>query len=611
MQRLKQVLLYSGLVIFSALVVVGLVIAFPHMITAFEQVFGKNDLSDMRDVTNGGSFEGTINEEETERLPVTWLSASGKNLPSVDFPEPLAELVIASFDQDEVTFLAKDDMGKVRTPEEVRSYLELKSRLLGVVTAGPYAGARIMMGEWGEEWGIGVTNYRFYYLVDDNGRLTLIQNYQTVVGIWASVTEDFSASAPKEALEAFEKAHARTSALRIPELEMPAALQDAQGRTYSYARLSGVASEKARISTHEMTVPGSTQAYLLSFSGESTFWFERPDGQYVHYTYDIAFAGNETAQIVWSDGSTAPVAPYKTIYAYGCGYTTPDVIPEQELGQINRVGDVRMSNGTTYEIFQPVWTQKDVERKDSSDESLTAPQSFYQNYLARLAWDTSTSSLTPSFEHFMQTRPVFYWKDPFGRWLRFTHESAQSAAECGKPVIYLYPESVQDIDVTVEPKGGFSFTEPVYQNGWRVTAHPDGMLVNRDDGKTYPYLFWEGRGYAYASPESYWVVAKKDVPTFLTKTLKTLGLNAKETADFEEFWLPKMQSAPYYQIGFHGTRVMDVLAPLGLSVKPDTRLRILMDYTELQEPAASNPPILLPPPARNGFTVIEWGGVLR
>jgi hypothetical protein len=97
----------------------------------------------------------------------------------------------------------------------------------------------------------------------------------------------------------------------------------------------------------------------------------------------------------------------------------------------------------------------------------------------------------------------------------------------------------------------------------------------------------------------------------LVSTLAKLGLNQKETADFLEFWEPRMQAAPYYQIGFHGTNVMNQLAPLTLSQKADTTIRVLMDYQELSAPIKANPPILPATPARKGFTVIEWGGVIR
>jgi hypothetical protein len=183
--------------------------------------------------------------------------------------------------------------------------------------------------------------------------------------------------------------------------------------------------------------------------------------------------------------------------------------------------------------------------------------------------------------------------------------------ECGKPVIYLYPESMMDMSVWVSPRGGFTYTEPEYGDGWEVTAYPDGRIVNQKDGREYPYLFWEGRGGLYSPVETYWVIERAGVESFLQSTLGSMNFNQQEIADFVEFWLPRMQNANYYKIGFHGTNVMDQLAPLSLSVKPHHVFRILMDYEELDVWQPSHPPARLPRANRDGFEVMEWGGVLR
>ena len=168
-----------------------------------------------------------------------------------------------------------------------------------------------------------------------------------------------------------------------------------------------------------------------------------------------------------------------------------------------------------------------------------------------------------------------------------------------------------DMSVWVNPRGGFSYTEPDYGDGWNVTAFPDGRIVNRADGLEYPYLFWEGRGGLYSPVETYWVVEQSDVEYFLRETLAKMNFNQSEIADFIEFWLPRMQSEPFYKIGFHGTNVMNELAPLSLSVKPDHVFRILMDYEGLDVWQPSKPPTRLPRANRDGFEVMEWGGVLR
>lgn len=227
------------------------------------------------------------------------------------------------------------------------------------------------------------------------------------------------------------------------------------------------------------------------------------------------------------------------------------------------------------------------------------------------SWSRMRSEEGTTREEFAKAIPAFYYKDAIGRWLRFDSLAVVPAGECGKPVIYLYPEETTDVSVQLDPQGGFTVTEPAYNSGWNVVAQPTGELTNKADGLTYPYLFWEGRGGLYSEPEKFWVVAKADVESFLVEKLSAFGFNAQEIADFNEFWLPRMEAAPWYKIGFHGTSVMDQIAPMSVSPAPDSVLRVLMDYSELQEPVAENPPSHIPSFKRDGFTVTEWGGVIR
>ena len=61
-----------------------------------------------------------------------------------------------------------------------------------------------------------------------------------------------------------------------------------------------------------------------------------------------------------------------------------------------------------------------------------------------------------------------------------------------KPVIYLYPEEETDVKVKLDYKGDLTCTYPKYENGWEVTALPDGTLKDKD-GMEYNYLYWEGQ----------------------------------------------------------------------------------------------------------------------
>ena len=60
-------------------------------------------------------------------------------------------------------------------------------------------------------------------------------------------------------------------------------------------------------------------------------------------------------------------------------------------------------------------------------------------------------------------------------WL-FRNSAAYTTNE--KPVIYLYPEQEQDVSVRLDYDGKLTCTYPEYDDGWDVTAAPDGTLTD-------------------------------------------------------------------------------------------------------------------------------------
>ena len=214
------------------------------------------------------------------------------------------------------------------------------------------------------------------------------------------------------------------------------------------------------------------------------------------------------------------------------------------------------------------------------------------------------------YNKFITDTPIFFWQDSFGNWRVYLKAKYRSLAECGKPVIYLYPEKDTDIKVKVKPNGGFTKTEPVYNEGWFVRATPQSDLFNYADKTNYPYLFWEGHAYGFTTPDSGFVMSKDEVGVKMTRILGELGLNEKETKDFLEFWQPKLEVKPYVFVTFVPQREFDKAAPLSISPKPDTTIRVFMDYTLLDAPIEAVP-LQIRTPERKGFTVVEWGGRLH
>ncbi len=329
------------------------------------------------------------------------------------------------------------------------------------------------------------------------------------------------------------------------------------------------------------------------FSQGNAFVFRAPDGTTRVYEPVLPFVGEDRIlQATWSDG-TVNSNEYDQTDVGGCGsrnylsIISPDRLnPSKELIEVGKA-----SNGDPlYEIGNP------------------------RHPILRNIYDNQYSPFDQpkiAYEVFVASRPVVIWIDPLGRMVKLQKKEFMPMAECGKPVIYLYPTVATKVNVQVDPRGGFSVTEPQYgPDGWNVFARPDGRLQESATGREYPYLFWEGRGGFYQPPVQGWSVPAGEVAEFLSARLSEYNLNEKETADFLEFWLPKMSAAPYYFISFYDNRVMDQLAPLAVTPHPDTIIRILMDFRPLSEPIESEPP-LITMPERRGFTLVEWGGVLR
>ena len=180
-------------------------------------------------------------------------------------------------------------------------------------------------------------------------------------------------------------------------------------------------------------------------------------------------------------------------------------------------------------------------------------------------------------------------------------ESSSSA----KPVIYLYPEEETDVTVRLDYDGELTCTYPAYQDGWTVTAAPDGTLTD-ESGQAYSYLYWEGVTRTEYDFSRGFCVPGADTAAFLEDTLSRLGLTRREANEFIVYWLPRMEPNPYNLISFQSAAYTDH-ARLTVTPEPDSLLRVFMAWKPLEAPA-DLPAQELPPFKRTGFTVVEWGG---
>ncbi len=174
-----------------------------------------------------------------------------------------------------------------------------------------------------------------------------------------------------------------------------------------------------------------------------------------------------------------------------------------------------------------------------------------------------------------------------------------------KPAIYLYPESDSMISVKLDINGKIIKDIPPYNNGWHVFATKDGLI----DGQ-YDYLFYETiQNKKVKLNDKGWIVKYPELEEWYDITLPKLGLNEKETDQFKEYWLERLPEENYYEIRLVGEKYLEENIKLLIKPKPDTLIRLTFYFKAVDEPTNLEEP-QIKTPVRNGFTVVEWGGIL-
>jgi len=290
----------------------------------------------------------------------------------------------------------------------------------------------------------------------------------------------------------------------------------------------------------------------------------------------------------WNIGASG-IASLKTI-TRGCG----------GLASVSKANDV---------------TDADVQEAGKSASGLTVYQfKNSSNTLLKKAYDEyyqSESQLadkTPvTLAEFVDKHGLVLFKDVNAQWLVYVREDLAPSMGCAKPVVYLYPTTAQNISVRVG--ADVKVSDPLYspKSGWTAYAQPSGQLTV--NGIQYGSLFWEGPGYGqYPGINSGTVVKYADAISTIRQQLAQQGLNATESNEFVDYWQDQIPNKPYVRLTWLNTAQMDELAPLYISPKPDTMIRVFLDMSGLDSPI-SIPAQNLTSIPRNGFTVVEWGGL--
>lgn len=318
-----------------------------------------------------------------------------------------------------------------------------------------------------------------------------------------------------------------------------------------------------------------------------------PTGTAVSLTYTPN--GSTLEGYSFANGATTQVKDYQGNLVYdpiiaiarGCSLSSAQVTRADNLKVSDLTVIGKTASGST--VYAPTDTASGLYKK------------AYDEYKQMFETDAA------SFETYQKDHGLLLIQNAQKELLVYVRESYAAIGGCAKPVVYLYPTKATFASVMVG--ANVTVSDPAYPaTGWQgVWAEPNGKLTYL--GKSYDSLFWEGQGYGeYPAITSGTVVRRANVAKTMRSQLSAQGLNTKETNDFMAFWEAKIPNKPYVRLTWLGTSQMNALAPLTVSPKPQTVIRVFLDMdgfdTPIQLPAQK-----LTKVERSGFTVVEWGGL--
>jgi len=175
-----------------------------------------------------------------------------------------------------------------------------------------------------------------------------------------------------------------------------------------------------------------------------------------------------------------------------------------------------------------------------------------------------------------------------------------------KPNIYLYPETITQVKVTLKPNKDCKIIAsiPEHKNGWNVLVDQNGVIDNQ-----FEYLFYEGK-IKNVPDGSGWSVACSELWQFLPGKMTEYGFNEKEIKDFVDYWQEHLPKSEFYEIMPVINQEIEKEFALVIEPKPEAVLRVWFYINPTNNKKDLSTPSI-PKFERKGFTVIEWGVLLK
>lgn len=192
-----------------------------------------------------------------------------------------------------------------------------------------------------------------------------------------------------------------------------------------------------------------------------------------------------------------------------------------------------------------------------------------------------------------------------GQIYSWDHSACEDELLVRKPNIYFYSEAPQPFVLRLKLSGELVCSEPTYPpNGWSGVAYADGMI-----DRTMPYLVYEFKARTMLSRQQGWCIERQSFGVWCEQQLPALGLNERERADFAAYWSDLLPASRYLCLYLQPPEVFEGLSHLEVTPVPDASLRLLFYIVPSEHAEAVARPTSTPF-QRQGFTLVEWGGIL-
>ena len=288
-------------------------------------------------------------------------------------------------------------------------------------------------------------------------------------------------------------------------------------------------------------------------------------------------------------------------------------------------------NYTQYDKYCKRWNLKQKYNNRSKDYLVISYASFGQPIIeARLAnvierngkvtvymWDDADGvtadvkgySIIIPVDRSIYTKEIIsaYTEEEFYNIQKYNTPYDPNLVSEDKPIIYIYPKDDTKVTVKLSNPELLTVSYPKYNNSWNVLASPNGNLKDLNTNKNYYGLYYESSNHKVNIKNDGFIIEGKNIASFLEEKLSILGLNEKESNEFIIYWLPKLENNKYNYIRFETQDEINNYMSLDINPKPDTLIRIIMDFKPLDEKINIKEQVLTPV-KRQGYTVVEWGG---